>query len=340
MVEAKWPSVRTPSKSWRELAKAEGPVWCPERRIWLVHRAEDINAVCSNPEVFSNQVAGERNLNYDFLLTVDPPRHTLDRTNFLRCFGPTLRRAYAQVPQLVADGGNALASGNEIDLVADFCHPLGQAVAESVLGCPIPDPESGDLSDRAEQLLANCDSAPGIDVGTPLRQLRDKILGYSSSDEAMGRTRGLAAAMLVACETTLPAAVALAIWNDAQPGGWGPCVPPRSPLIADTPLLGLFRSVTRRAEVGGTTFRAEDDLFLCFGAANLASRTSGSCRDYSFGVGIHSCPARRLVERTVAASVEYAHRSFAVRSELGQLDVREHGHLREPTSLPALTRRP
>lgn len=324
-----WPDVAEPWNAWQQLDRfGAGVVWDESQQLWVVHTPELVSAVANDPGRFSSAVPDERDMVLDFLLTVDPPRHGVDRRLFLRIFGPRLAAATRGSSEIVRWAGASITATRRLDLVAGFCKPVADAVSSLVVGyLDAPELSRDAPADiRMELLRLSARERPEPSDGeAPFEFLRQCLINEGlRPDVAAGRVSGLACSVLIALHGTLSAAIALAFLGVAR--GTPPDV--GEPVKADSPLLGLFRIARTDAFLDGAAIRAGDRLFLAWGAANRVSENG----DYSFGVGPHRCPASRLVNSVVSESVVFASSKWRT-TLLENPRFTKHSHFRAPESL-------
>lgn len=142
-------AMRTDAPVWRGIGPVTG------RPIWFLTRYDDCVAALRDSRLGKDlerhldaeQVAAERALEAGPLeplgrnmLFVDPPDHTRLRRLVAKEFTP---RAIAdlepRIAAIAADLLDDLAGRTQIDLVADFAHPLPVTVISEMLGIPIED---------------------------------------------------------------------------------------------------------------------------------------------------------------------------------------------------------
>lgn len=331
-----WPSVDDPDETWARLSTIDGPAWCEERETWIVHTPRDILEVTADPFTYSNNVPSERNPEHDFLLTVDPPHHTLERRLFIWRFASALRRTSERAGRIVSDIGDRLPRESDVDLLEQFCGPIAHVVRVEVLGAASVaqwEP-TATLISRAAALLGGppaplAEHTVAATTNSPIHQLRQDLLDLGRCGDVVdGQMLGLACALLVALEDTLRAATALALAEPSRQRRSG------EGSLGDTPILGLYRTVTRPTRLATQRPAPGERLFIAFAAANHASRRLGQRRDFSFGSGIHACPARQMVNRVVAAAASYGEARFEIGGE-GRLPIVPHSHFRSPGTLRA-----
>lgn len=323
---ASWPDTAAPRTTWQQLRGAECPVWIPDQETWLIHRPEHVEQVARDPAAFSNAVPSPRRMEHDYLLTVDGARHRQQRAAFLRYFGPRISAATATAPQTVHGVVSTLDSEDPVELVEKLCLPLGRAASRQIVGSvDETDLVRADAETLVElrRLLGNRD-VPS-DAGSPSSELLRRLIDDgATATVASSQVAGLLCALLVAAEDTLPAAFALALQRSLA----GEKVPRRHPLAVDTPLLGLFRVCRRATSVGDIRIPAGDRLFVAWAAANHAA----TAHDYTFGVGVHRCPAANAVNELVTALVTCVHASLTLRL-VQPVEFEPHSHVRRPRAL-------
>jgi cytochrome P450 len=103
----------------------------PETGLWLVLDYEGVKRLLSDPDLFSSRYGPE------WLIFLDPPRHTKLRALILRAFTP---RSVANLePRILALARTLLdqtIERGEMDLAADFAVPLPLMVIADMLGIP------------------------------------------------------------------------------------------------------------------------------------------------------------------------------------------------------------
>jgi cytochrome P450 len=302
-------------------------MWEPAAGVWLAHDPEQVEEIARATSTFSSAVPGERDSLYDFLLTVDPPRHTDDRRSFLRHFGTRMSHAVEAVPFTVSDVADRVAPG-PVDLMASLCRPIGQRLSAEVLGWVDVEELSAAPMAIWEELRRSLGEQSSRDrrEASPLMAIVHELdTGGLAPEVSRGRVAGLAVAMQLALEQTLPAAIGLALARLAA----GQTVSETHPVASDTPLLGLYRIATRDVQMGPAHIRRGDRLFLAWAAANSETEMG---RDFSYGIGAHRCPAAWLGDKVVRTATEYVGRQWNLEL-LEPPTFRPHQHFRSPDSL-------
>ena len=327
-----WPNVAAPHATWEQLRRLGRPVWVSEEAAWIVHLPEHVEAVALDTRAFANAVPTARQIEHDYLLTADGATHHQHRATFLRHFGPRIQAASAAAETTVTTVVETVDDADIVELVTDLCNPIGTAVGSQIIGYV----DESDLAlaggeSRVElhRLLERHDAEPS--AGSPARDLLQQLVHEGTPPAvASSQVAGLLCAMLVAAQDTLPAACALTLLRSLRSEE----IPDRQPLVADTPLLGLFSVCRISTNLGDVRIRAGDRVFVAWAAANSAS----DGRDYTFGHGVHRCPAARAVNELVLAAVGAARTALALHL-VGPVRVEAHSHVRRPQALMCESRR-
>jgi cytochrome P450 len=106
----------------------------PQSGLWLVFDYDGVKRVLSDPDAFSSRYGPE------WLIFLDPPRHTKLRALITRAFTP---RSVANLEPRIRELAGALldrtVERGEMDLAADFSVPLPMMVIAEMLGVPAED---------------------------------------------------------------------------------------------------------------------------------------------------------------------------------------------------------
>jgi cytochrome P450 len=99
-----------------------------------------VRRVLSDHEVFSSNVAPSRGVGFEWLLFMDPPRHTKLRAIVSRAFTPrSIAMLEPRIRGLARELIGRFADRGEVDLVADLATPLPMMVIAEMLGLPLAD---------------------------------------------------------------------------------------------------------------------------------------------------------------------------------------------------------
>lgn len=135
---------RDPYPLYDQLRAASPVLHLPGPDLWVVFGHDAVKRVLSDHETFSSNVGPSRGNRFEWLLFMDPPRHTQLRAIVGRAF--TARSIAGLAPRIRALAGELLdrvgdpdCDRGELDLVADLAAPLPMMVIAELLGLPIDD---------------------------------------------------------------------------------------------------------------------------------------------------------------------------------------------------------
>jgi cytochrome P450 len=122
-----------------DLLRGSSPVFHFEPAdLWLVLDYEGVRRVLTDHESFSSNVAPSRGIRFEWLLFMDPPRHTKLRNIILRAFTPrSIANLEPRIRELSRSLLNDVIERGEMDLVGDFAAPLPMMVIAEMIGLPI-----------------------------------------------------------------------------------------------------------------------------------------------------------------------------------------------------------
>lgn len=135
---------RDPYPLYDQLRATSPVLHLPGPDLWVVFGHDAVKRVLSDHETFSSNVGPSRGNRFEWLLFMDPPRHTQLRAIVGRAF--TARSIAGLAPRIRALAGELLdrvgdpdCDRGELDLVADLAAPLPMMVIAELLGLPIDD---------------------------------------------------------------------------------------------------------------------------------------------------------------------------------------------------------
>lgn len=112
----------------------------PTRGMWMVFDYEGVRRVLSDPETFSSRAAPGGGKPLEWMIFMDPPRHTKLRAIVARAFTP---RVIAGLEGRIAEISRGLidrfVGRGEVDLAAEYSVPLPTMVIAEMLGIPSED---------------------------------------------------------------------------------------------------------------------------------------------------------------------------------------------------------
>jgi cytochrome P450 len=142
--------------------RGSSPLHVPDTDLWMLFDYPTVKRVLTDHEAFSSSVARTRGHGFEWLLFMDPPRHTELRALILKAFTP--RSIAALEPRIRELSGRLLdrvAERGELDLVADYAAPLPAMVIAEMIG--IPRDDGPRLEGWSEAIMGLADTI----IGTP-----------------------------------------------------------------------------------------------------------------------------------------------------------------------------
>lgn len=121
--------------------RAGSPVFqMPGSDLWLILDHDGVRRALTDHETFSSSVSATQGHGFEWLLFMDPPRHTQLRAILSRAFTP---RSIAELEPRVRELSRALldplVERGEMDLCADYAAPLPLMVIAEMIGLPASD---------------------------------------------------------------------------------------------------------------------------------------------------------------------------------------------------------
>jgi cytochrome P450 len=112
----------------------------PGSKFWMVFDYEGVKRVLNDLDAFSSRAAPSGGGPLDWLVFLDPPRHTKLRALILRAFTPSsVARLEPRIRELSRELLDRTVGRGEMDLAADFAVPLPMMVIAEMLGIPAAD---------------------------------------------------------------------------------------------------------------------------------------------------------------------------------------------------------
>ena len=120
--------------------RAMSPMHVPQADLWLALDYEAVKRMLHDQEAFSSSVGGTRGLAFEWLLFMDPPRHTKLRAIISRAFTPrSIANLEPRIRELARGLVEAALAKRDIDLEAEVAAPLPIMVISEMLGLPASD---------------------------------------------------------------------------------------------------------------------------------------------------------------------------------------------------------
>ena len=131
---------RKPYPAYENLRASSLVLHVPALDLWTVFGYEDGKRALTDHESFSSSVTPTTGKAPDWLVFLDPPRHTKLRAILVQAFTP---RSIAALEPRIRELSRALLepllSRGELDLAVDYAAPLPTLVIAEMLGLPIED---------------------------------------------------------------------------------------------------------------------------------------------------------------------------------------------------------
>lgn len=131
---------RNPYPLYEQLRQVGPVIHDPSTDLWLILDYEGVKRAMSDPEAFSSRAAPPGSKPIDWLLFLDPPRHTKLRALISKAFTPrSISNMEPRIRELSGALLDAVVDRGEMDLVADYSLPLPMMVIAQMLGAPSDD---------------------------------------------------------------------------------------------------------------------------------------------------------------------------------------------------------
>jgi cytochrome P450 len=313
---------RDPYPVYARLRAASPVLHVPGPDLWVALSYDAVKRVLHDHEAFSSNVGPTRSLSFEWLLFMDPPRHTELRGLISRAF--TSRSIAALEPRIREVSRSLLdRAGDDFDLVADYASALPMMVIAEMLGLPTDDWPTFARWSEAIINLGNTIAGTGAEEASRAFLAADAemtaYLGARAHTGLMARLAdaGLAGTEIVRfCQLLIAAGtetttnlisntmLCLAEHREARAR-----IPEaiEEVLRYRTPVQAMFRATRADVDLAGVRIPAGRMVIACIGAANRdpavfaepdrfdAGRSPNP--HLAFGHGIHFClgaPLSRL----------------------------------------------
>jgi cytochrome P450 len=112
----------------------------PQADIWMIFDYEGVKRAMSDPDAFSSRATPPGGYPLDWLLFLDPPRHTKLRALINKAFTPrSIANLEPRIKELSRELLDPVIERGEMDLVTDYALPLPMMVIAEMLGVPVSD---------------------------------------------------------------------------------------------------------------------------------------------------------------------------------------------------------
>ncbi len=131
---------RDPFPCYEQLRAAAPVAHDPRTDAWLIPSYEGVRQVLGDEEYFSSSMSVAGRGNPDWLIFMDPPRHSQLRALIARAFTPrSIAALEPRIRELTGELLDAAVPRGEMDIVTDFSAPLPLMVIAEMLGVPRSD---------------------------------------------------------------------------------------------------------------------------------------------------------------------------------------------------------
>jgi cytochrome P450 len=297
---------RNPFPIYDQLRSVAPVFHLPGPDLYFLFGHDAVKRALSDHEVFSSNVGPTRGETFQWLLFMDPPRHTKLRAIISRAFTP--RSVAGLEPRIRAISRGLLdRAGTTFDLVADFGAPLPMMVIAEMIGLPADDWRrlaawseaivnlgntiSGVGAEQASQEFTVADEAMGEYFGRLIDERRarpaDDLVTRLVSAEVDGSrlddreiVRFCQLLLAAGTETTTNLIDNAVISFIEHPAELARLRADRSLLPSAieevlryrTPVQAMFRATARELELDGTAIPANKLIVAVIGAANRDPR--------------------------------------------------------------------
>lgn len=159
------------------------PVLRVRRGVWAVFDHDSVKRALHDPDCFSSRAAPPGGGPLDWLIFLDPPRHTRLRALIARTFSSrAVADLEARVAALAHGLLDAVSGSGEMDLVTDFATRLPTLVILTMMGMPLSD--AALVSGWSDAILHLGDTVFGGEQAARARQT------YSAAKQEMGTYLG------------------------------------------------------------------------------------------------------------------------------------------------------
>jgi cytochrome P450 len=314
---------RDPYPMYAQLRASTPVLHVAPQNLWVLFGYDAVKRALHDTESFTSNVSPTRGEQFEWLLFMDPPRHTELRSIINRAF--TSRSIAALEPRIRELSRSLLRE--EFDLVADYATPLPMMVIAEMLGIPVEDWRryarwsdaivglgntiSGEDVDRASCAFHDANREM-IEMIPRFERRPDTLLARLSELDETTLLRFVQLLLAAGTETTTNtisnAMICFAEHPDQRGGELERTI--EEVLRYRSPVQAMFRATKRAVEIDGTTIPANQLVVASIGAANRDPRQFAEpdrfdvSRDpnphIAFGHGIHFClgaPLARLEAR-------------------------------------------
>ncbi|HEY5949616.1 MAG TPA: hypothetical protein VIV40_29175, partial [Kofleriaceae bacterium] len=128
---------RNPYPMYEQLRGSSPVMQVPAQDIWMVLDYDGVKRTLHDTDSFSSSVGGTRGLSFEWLLFMDPPRHTKLRAIISRAFTPrSIAALEPRIRELARGLVDRVVAAGTVDVEAELAAPLPIMVIGEMLGLP------------------------------------------------------------------------------------------------------------------------------------------------------------------------------------------------------------
>jgi cytochrome P450 len=128
---------RDPYPLYRQLRQTSPVLHVPELDLWVVFGYDAVKRALTDHDAFSSNVGPSRGNRFQWLLFMDPPRHTQLRAIISRAFtSHSIAALEPRIRGIARELIDRVIARGELDLVADLAAPLPMMVIAELMGLP------------------------------------------------------------------------------------------------------------------------------------------------------------------------------------------------------------
>jgi cytochrome P450 len=126
---------------WYQEVRAASPVCCdPATNVWMLFDYASVKRAMDDHATFSSRVTHPGGRAPEWLVFLDPPRHSRLRSVVMRAFTPrTIAALEPRIREISRSLLTPLIHGETVDFVADYATPLPTMVIADLIGIPMAD---------------------------------------------------------------------------------------------------------------------------------------------------------------------------------------------------------
>jgi cytochrome P450 len=131
---------RDPFPIYDQVRRASPVLYVPPFEAWMIFDYEGVKRALSDHDAFSSSVRHKTGRAFDWLIFLDPPRHTKLRAIITRAFSPrSIAGLLPRIRELSRELLDRVAPLGEMDLLSDYAGPLPAMVIAEMIGIPVAD---------------------------------------------------------------------------------------------------------------------------------------------------------------------------------------------------------